>query len=91
MAEEQFTVLCGLSAEGGGKEGYFWEKMKTKSGTKNKVVLKSGYPKEGTIFIVEAESETEAAEAVAQAYGPAFCTENFLVAKIANHKEVKPH
>lgn len=90
MAEEKFTVTCNLRSSGKG-EGYFWEKMKTAKGIKNKVVLEKGFPAEGLVVQVEAESEEEAAEAVAQAYGPSFVTGNFLVAKLSNHKSVKPH
>jgi hypothetical protein len=91
MAEEQFVVISNLKATGTSKDGYFWEKMKTKHGIKNKVCLQKGLPAEGTVVLVEAESEEEAAEAVAQAYGPAFVSGNFLVSKIANTKENKPH
>jgi hypothetical protein len=90
MAEEKWTVVFGLGAAGDGIEGSSFSKVATKAGSTNKSVAETGYPKRGTVVVVEAESEGEAAEAVRLAYGPGNVTGKFLVAKTTNLKEVSP-
>jgi hypothetical protein len=90
MPEEKWTVIANVVEAGGGREGYTWEKMKTVKGTKNKSYAEEDFPATGTIYMVEAESEEEAAEAVQKAYGQGQVTGKFLVAKSSNLKEVAP-
>lgn len=97
MAEERWTVIATTGRAGSAREGYVWEKMKTVKGTKNKSwggpVSESGgagNPVSAVVYVVEAESEEEAAEAVQKAYGQGNVTGKFIVAKTSNTKEVAP-
>lgn len=88
MAESKWAVFYGIASAGGGNEGYLWTKMPTKGGTTNKYVSEAGYPARVGVVLVEAENESEAAEAVDRNYGSA--TQPFLVAPAVELKEVTP-
>ena len=97
MPEEKWTVIAPSGRAGGARESYVWEKMKTVKGTKNKSwggpvaeAAGSGNPITATVYVVEAESEEEAAEAVQKAYGQGNVTGKFIVGKTSNTKEVAP-
>lgn len=97
MAEEKWTVIVPTGRAGAGREGYTWEKMKTIKGTKNQsyggAVVESGgsgNPITADVYVVIAESEEEAAEAIQKAYGTGNVTGKFIAAKTSNTKEVAP-
>ncbi len=94
MPEEKFTVIVPTGRAGGGRENYTWEKMKTVKGVTNQSwggpVVEAGgegNPITALVYVVIAESEAEAAEAVQKAYGQGGVTGKFITAKTSNTKE----